>query len=257
MSIQVSRQDGVQWWTIQREAQRNALNREVLEKLTGLIEAVSQDLETRVVVITGAGEKAFVAGADITEFESLSAKEAKEFARIGQDVFLALEALSQPVLAMVNGYALGGGFELALSCDIIVAAKEAKFGLPECQLGIMPGFGGTIRLREKLGPTGAAEMALTGTMKTAKELYDKGLVNHVVPLESLRKEVETLALVLAERAPQSLASIKRSLIRGGDCEREEGMSLERQLFSELFLTTDAKEGVRAFLEKRRPHFNGS
>jgi enoyl-CoA hydratase len=207
-------------------------------------------------VITGKGEKAFVAGADIKGFDAMTPNDALDFARVGQAVFSRLEDLAKPVIAAVNGFALGGGLELALACDMIVASEKAKFGLPECTLGIMPGFGGTVRLPRIVGTAKALEMSLTGSMISAAEALQVGLAVKVVPVgEALKASLE-LAQVMVSRAPFALGFIKKSVHIGRGKSVAEALAIEAGLFGETFKTEDKNEGVRAFTEKRPAKFLG-
>jgi enoyl-CoA hydratase len=207
-------------------------------------------------IITGSGEKAFVAGADIKEFESLDPKAASEFAFRGQKLFARLGAIGIPVIAAVNGFALGGGLELALACDFIYASENAKFGLPECTLGLLPGYGGTVRLPRRIGPARARELMYTGSMVGADEALRIGLVNRVVPQAELLKVAQETAQTIASRAPIAIAKIKDCVQNGAQITEERASELEARHFGELFATADQKEGVRAFIEKRKAQFQG-
>ncbi len=244
--------------TINRPAQLNALNAAVIKDLAGLLEWLESPnaSSVRAVVITGAGEKAFVAGADITEFQTMNAAKACDFSHAGLDLFARFEKLRVPVIAAVNGFALGGGLELALSADFIYAAENAKFGLPECTLGIMPGYGGTVRLPRRVGPALAMELAMSGQLIAADEALRMGLVNRVVSKAELLKTALETAAVLASRAPLAVAAIKKSIQVGRSHSVSEASKLEASLFGELFGTQDQKEGVSAFLEKRKANFVG-
>ncbi len=242
--------------TITRPEAMNALNAQVftgLELLVGWIEAQT---DVRVLVITGAGEKAFVAGADIREFSELGAPEGSALSRRGQKLFSRLEALSIPVIAAVNGFALGGGLELALACDFIYASENAKFGLPECTLGLMPGYGGTVRLPRRIGAARALEMSVTGSMLTSLEAAQCGLVNRVVPPDQLLPTVLEVAKTIGLRAPIAVGQIKKSIHESQDLTIQESFEKESRFFGELFVTADKAEGVSAFLEKRKAAFKG-
>jgi enoyl-CoA hydratase len=244
--------------TINRPEALNALNQTVLRSLSELLNWVEKQSfnDVRSMIITGQGEKAFVAGADIKEFENLDAKAASQFSSRGQKLFSQIESLKIPVIAAVNGFALGGGLELALACDFIYASENAKFALPECTLGLMPGYGGTVRLLSKVGMAKAKELTFTGSMITAQEALSAGLVNKVVPPAELLKTVRETARVMATRAPMALARIKRSIHESARMTESEAFSLEAELFGELFSTEDRTEGVRAFIDKRKPSFKG-
>lgn len=244
--------------TVQRPEALNALNAKVVNSLSSLVEWLEsgEAASFRAVVLTGAGEKAFVAGADIREFENLSTEGAVELSLKGHRVGSRLESLKIPVIAAVNGFALGGGLELALSCDFIYASENAKFGLPESTLGLMPGYGGTVRLPRRIGAARARELAFTGGMISAQEALTLGLVNKVVPQADLLNTCMETAKVIANRAPIAVAQIKRSVCQGMNLNEEDACRLEAKLFAELFATEDKTEGVRAFIEKRKPAFKG-
>lgn len=242
--------------SIARPEALNALNDEVMSGLEKALEQIEGKPSLRLVILQGLGEKAFVAGADIKEIHALTKESAGTFARRGQSVFRRIERLPCPVLAQVQGFALGGGFELAMSADLIVASEKAKFGLPECSLGLIPGFGGTVRLAQRVGPSRAKEMALLGDFYTAKQGYEMGFVNRVVAPEELNKVCLEIAQTLSERAPLALKAIKASVDLGRHLSSEEAFELEARLFQELFLTEDQKEGTLAFIEKRKPQFKG-
>lgn len=242
--------------TISRPEALNALNADSLRSLAQLIEIVDADPTARVLVLTGKGEKAFVAGADIKGFEAMSPGDALKFAKDGQAVFSGLEKMSKPVIAAVNGFALGGGLELALACDMIVASEKAKFGLPECKLGLIPGFGGTVRLPRRVGTAKALELSMTGAMISADQALLLGLVVRVVPHgEALKSALETAALMV-QQAPLALKSIKKSVHEGRGHSVAAALEIEATLFGEIFKTQDKNEGVRAFIEGRQPKFEG-
>jgi enoyl-CoA hydratase len=243
--------------TISRPEAMNALNENVLAGLAGVVDCVERaGGSCRCLVITGAGEKAFVAGADIKRFEGLDALAARRLAESGQALLSRLEALRAPVVAAVNGFALGGGLELALACDFIYASKNAKLGLPECSLGLMPGYGGTVRLARRIGPARARELAFTGGMIGADQALAIGLVNRVTEQAELLPACQELAGQIASRAPLAVAKIKEAMRAGADLAAEPAMALEARFFGELFETQDQREGVRAFIEKRKPQFKG-
>ena len=240
--------------TINREKALNALNAATLEALLEAVQGLSRRGELRCVVLTGAGDKAFVAGADIAAMVNMGVEEGHAFAGLGDRAFAALEALNVPVIAAVNGFALGGGCELALACDFIVASNKAKFGQPEVKLGIIPGFGGTQRLPRRIGLGLARELIYTGRMLGAEEALQVGLVNRVVPREELMDTARELAAEIAKMGPLAVAGAKRVMQVGASVSLTEAIELEAQAFAELFASEDQKEGMGAFLEKRPADF---
>jgi enoyl-CoA hydratase len=242
--------------TINRPQVLNALNTQLLDELGRVFVELGNDATVRAIVVTGAGDKAFVAGADISELAGLSPADAQAHARAGQRVFDTIEHLGKPVIAAINGFALGGGCELAMACTLRIAASSAKLGQPEINLGIPPGFAGTQRLTRLVGKGAALEMLLTGRHITADDAYRIGLVNRVVPSEHLMAEARALATELAAKAPIAARFIIDAVNRGGDASFDEGAFLEASLFGLAFATADMREGTRAFLEKRKPAFKG-
>ncbi len=249
--------DGVGVLTFNRPKALNALNPGTFDEISHVIERVRSDEALRVLVLTGAGEKAFVAGADISEFPSMNSLQARAFAERGQEVFFKLEALPKPVIACVNGFALGGGCELAMSCDFIYASDKARFGQPEVNLGIIPGFGGTQRLARLVGRAAAKELCMTGEMLDAQQAKAMGLVTRVFPGDLLMEETMKIARLLASRAPNVLRSVKQVVDRGMDVDLKTGCALEAEAFGVCFASRDCREGVSAFLEKRKPQFSQS
>ncbi len=241
---------------INRPQSLNALNSQVLRDLEVWLDTVEKDSRLRGVILTGAGEKAFVAGADIKEVSDLSETGGVEFARRGQAVFSRIEGLGVPVIAAVNGFALGGGCELALSCDFIVASKKAKFGLPEVGLGLLPGFGGTVRATRVLGLPRAKEMIFTGRQYGAEEALQVGLVNHVFEPEQVIPECLKILEMTRNKGPLAIRHAKQSILAGYSLELEKAMDVERRAFGKVCGTSDMKEGTRAFLEKRPAQFKG-
>lgn len=241
--------------TINRPDKLNALTANLLQELTHTLERVEQS-ELRAVVLTGAGSKAFVAGADLEEIGSRSPMALLDFLRQGQKVFRRIEELSKPVIAAVNGFALGGGFELALACPLRVAAQEAFFAFPEAGLGLMPGFGGTQRLPKVIGKTHALEYLLTGARLKAEEAYRLGLVNHVVPAGEVLRKARELAGQIAAQPPASVRMILQAVRGGFESAGESGDWLEAGLMAVCRTTEDSWEGLTAFKEKRRPVFSG-
>ena len=236
---------------IRRERALNALNSAVLDDLNALIDTVLNDEEIRVLILTGSGEKAFVAGADIGEMAQLTKAEGEAFGKKGNDVFRRLETLPIPVIAAVNGYALGGGCELAMACDIRICSETAVFGQPETGLGITPGFGGTQRLSRLVGPGMAKQLIYSAKNIRADEALRIGLVNAVYPAEELTAQAEKLAETIARNAPIAVRVCKRAIDEGLERPMDEAIALEERLFGSCFETADQKEGMAAFLEKRK------
>jgi enoyl-CoA hydratase len=246
--------DGVGILTFNRPKALNALNPKTLEEVSDVIDRIRFDNGVRVLVLTGAGEKAFVAGADISEFPKMNSLQARSFAEKGQEVFLKIESLPKPVIACVNGFALGGGCEIAMSCDFIYAADTARFGQPEVNLGLIPGFGGTQRLARLVGRARAKELCMTGEMLDARQAEAMGLVSKVFSADQLMAETLKVARFLASRSPNVLRSVKQVVDRGMDVDLKTGCALEAESFGVCFASKDAREGVSAFLEKRKPSF---
>lgn len=248
--------NNVLYITINRPQKLNALNKEVLEELADIIAAAQTNKEIRAILITGAGEKAFVAGADISEFQHYNLDEGRRLAKDGQEkVFNAIENSRKPVIAAINGFALGGGLELAMACHIRIASENAKLGLPEVTLGLIPGYGGTQRLAQLVGKGRAFEMIFTADMITAEKALQIGLVNHVVPIENLPAKAEELLEKIKQRAPLALAGAVKA-VNAGFNPKLEGYQTEIDEFGNCFATKDFKEGVGAFLEKRKAEFKG-
>ena len=240
--------------TISRPRVLNALNEETLRELEAFLGQLRERKEVRALVLTGAGEKAFVAGADISFMATLDPRGARSFAELGHRVCDAMAALPFPVIAAVNGFALGGGTELALACDLVYASRNARFGQPEVKLGIIPGFGGTQRLARRVGIARAKEIIFGGEVLTADEAFRIGLVNAVCEPEALLPKARALAESIAKRGPLAVAEAKRAIDRGYDLPLDVGNELEREMFACLFATADAKEGMNAFVEKREARF---
>ena len=246
--------DGVRVLTIDRPDKLNALNRQTLEALDAAFAAAGEDPAVRAVVLTGSGGKAFVAGADIAEMNTLTAIEAREFSLLGQGLMRRIERMPKPVVAMVNGYALGGGLELAMACHLRIAADSARLGQPEVNLGLLPGFGGTQRLLRLAGRAATLELCLLGTPIDAARALQLGLVNRVVPAADLESETMKLAAQLASAAPLALRGVLDAVVLGGECGIEEGLQFETAQFALLFASEDMREGTDAFLAKRKPQF---
>ncbi len=250
-NIVVEKKGSIDIVTLNRPQALNALNSEVLSDLDSYVSSVSK--ETRIVILTGAGEKAFVAGADIKEISTLNKSTAKEFALKGQSVFRKFEKLPQVVIGAINGFALGGGLELALSCDFLFCSSNARFGLPEVSLGLIPGFGGTQRLSRYIGLPKAREMVFSGKHYSAQEAVSVGLVNQVFETGLLEETLKFSESILS-KSPLGISHAKRALNRGFDVGLDEGLSIEAQEFADLFGSKDQLEGVAAFIEKRTPQF---
>lgn len=249
-------QDGVALVTINRPQVLNALSPQVLDDVFDVVEEVRKNSAIRVLVLTGAGEKAFVAGADISEFPKMNPLQARAFAEKGQELFFALEQLPIPVIACVNGFALGGGCELAMSCDFIYASEKAKFGQPEINLGIIPGFGGSQRLARLVGRAKAKELCMTGEMIDAQQAKELGMAAKVFAAEHILEETMKVARKLAGCSQVALRAIKQVVDRGVDVDLKTGCALEMEAFAVCFASEDAREGALAFLEKRKPGFKG-
>lgn len=237
--------------TINRPQALNALNSDVITELDQYASKLSP--EVRVIILTGAGDKAFVAGADIKELSLLNKETARAFGTRGQSAFRKFEKLSQVVIGAINGFALGGGLELALSCDFLICSNNAKFGLPEVSLGLIPGFGGTQRLSRYVGLPKAREMIFSGKHYNAQEALQMGLVNQVAE-QNLMEECFKIADMILTKSPLGVAHSKRAINNGYNGELDKGLEIEAQEFSELFGSKDQIEGVAAFMEKRKPQF---
>jgi len=242
--------------TINREAKLNALNTETILELTCLFEGLANQNDVKCIILTGAGNKAFVAGADISEMANMSVLDAKEFANRGHRLMNTIENMPVPVIAAVNGYALGGGTEIALACDFIYASDKAKFGLPEVGLGVFPGFGGTQRLTKRVGPAKAKELILSGEMIDACKAYEFGIVNKVVEADKLMEETIAVAKKIASKAPFAIRLAKELIDVATNIDLKRGLKMEADCFSLCFATEDQKEGMKAFLEKRKAEFKG-
>jgi enoyl-CoA hydratase len=247
---------GVRRITINRPDKLNALNGETIAELHIAFDQARHDDDVRVVVLAGSGEKAFVAGADITEFATATPQQAQQFSRTGQQLMLKIERLGKPVIARIQGFALGGGMELAMCCHLRIASEKAKFGQPEINLGVIPGFGGTQRLLRLAGRGAALELCLLGTQIDAARALALGAITRVVAAEKLDEEVDALATQLANSAPHALAGILNAVVLGGDASIDVGLDYETQAFALCCATADMREGTAAFLERRKPTFSG-
>ncbi len=243
--------------TLNRPDKLNALNIRLLEDLRDAIGRIGSDNSVRGVIITGTGEKAFAAGADIAELNQLNAETGRAYSERGQSVFSMIEQLKVPVIAAVNGFALGGGCELAMACHIRLASEKARFGQPEVNLGIIPGFGGTQRLTRLVGPARSVEYNLTGDMIDAATAERIGLANHVYPPGELLEQAEAMMLKMIAKGPIALQKTLQAVVASVDLPIGEGLALEAQLFGECCGTADFKEGTSAFLEKRPADFTGA
>ena len=254
--VLVANADGIRRITVNRPDKLNALNAATLDALQAAFDAAATDDAVRVVVLTGAGPKAFVAGADIAEMADLRPTEGRDFSLRGQRLMRSIETLPKPVVAMVNGFALGGGLELAMGCHLRIAADTAKVGQPEIGLGLIPGFGGSQRLLRLAGRAATLELCLLGAPVTAERALQLGIVNRVVPAAELEAETLKVATQLAASAPLALRATLDVVNIGGECGSEEGLQYETAQFGLMFATDDMREGTRAFMERRKPTFTG-
>jgi enoyl-CoA hydratase len=251
--ILVEREDPIAIITLNRPQQLNALNWQMVGEIADALEAFDADDAIRCSILTGAGDRAFAAGADIKEMAGQTPVTMMTGGFQGWD---RIRRIHKPIVAAVNGFAFGGGCELAMHCDIIIASENARFGQPEINLGIMPGAGGSQRLARSLGKFVAMEMILTGRQYTAAEMQSLGLVNHVVPASSLMEEARTMAMTIAAKAPIAVRLAKEAVLAAFETPQEQGLLFEKRLFASLFATEDQREGMAAFIEKRQPNFQG-
>ena len=254
MVIEISKNNHIGTLTINRPDSLNAMNREVLIEFINELKKIQSDKEIRVIIITGSGEKAFIAGADIKLMQKMNREEALEFANLGQELANLIEKSAKPVIAAVNGYALGGGCEIALSCHLRIASDNAIFAQPEVKIGLLPGWGGTQRLPRIIGRGLANEIILTGRNVTAKETLDIGLVNRVVPQEELMNTCFDIANAILKNSPNAIAESIKLIRLAAGTKLKKGLSKEAKSFSELFETEETAEGLTAFVEKRPPKF---
>jgi enoyl-CoA hydratase len=255
-TVLVDRDDSIVTITLNRPDKLNALSVELVTELARAVNELAGDGSVRCAIVTGAGDKAFAAGADIAAMSTMTVAQAKTFADLGHRVGAAMEALPFPVIAAVNGFALGGGCEIALCCDFIYASDRAKLGQPEVNLGVIPGFGGTQRLSRRVGIGRARELCMTGDTLTAEEAFRIGLVNAVVPHAELLPKVREVAKKIASKGPLAIAAAKRVLARGADVPLPVANELEATAFAALFGSGDQREGMKAFVEKRPAKFTG-
>lgn len=253
-NIRLNVQNGIGFISINRPQQLNALNISTIKELSENLKKIETDKTIKVAILSGEGNKAFVAGADIIEFANFSKKEGEDLARNGQEsLFNLIENFSKPVIAAVNGFALGGGLELAMSCHIRIASQNAKMGLPEVSLGVIPGYGGTQRLAQLVGKGRAFEMITTGQMISAKTALDYGLINHLVPQQDLIDKCIGIADQIMKNSPNAIASAIKSINAGFENDTD-GFKVEINSFGDCFENDEFKEGTKAFLEKRKPNF---
>ncbi|HHY25572.1 MAG TPA: crotonase [Desulfitobacterium dehalogenans] len=255
-NILVDYQKQIATVTINRPKALNALNTVTLQELSQAVHDLANNSSIRVVILTGSGEKAFVAGADIAEMNTKSPMEARSFSQLGQRLMNQIESLPQPVIAAINGFALGGGLELAMACDIRLAGENARFGQPEVNLGIPAGFGGTQRLPRLVGSGRASEILLTADLFDAQEAFRMGLVNRVYPKEDLQEEAMAMAKKIASKAPIAVQLTKSAIYKGANMDLISGQDYEAEVFALAFHTEDRKHGFRAFLEKTQTEFLG-
>jgi enoyl-CoA hydratase len=255
-NLQYEVRDGIATITVHRPDKLNALNRATILELGEAVRATREAGEVRGVLLTGSGAKSFVAGADIAELSRMGPVDGIEVSRLGQRVFREIELSRKPVVAAVNGFALGGGCELALACHLRIASENAKFGLPEVKLGIIPGYGGTLRLPRIVGKGRALELMLTGEMIGAEEAHRIGLVNRVVPQDALQEQARALLQTILRNGPVALGLAIECTTRGMEMSVDDGLALESNLFGLLAATEDMREGMQAFLEKRAAEFRG-
>lgn len=248
--------EGIATLTLNRPEALNAFNKEVVEEVLQALEDIKADENIRVAILTGTGEKAFSAGADIKAMKGMNALKARELSLMGEKLCNALENLEKPVIAAINGYALGGGLEVAMACDIRIASETARMGQTEINIGLIPGWGGTPRLPRLIGKTKAKELIFTGRIIDAKTAEQLGIVNMVVPTDKLKEAVREFALEIASKAPVAIKVAKSLIDKGSEISLDAAIALEREGFGVVASTEDLQEGVSAFIEKRKPTFKG-
>jgi enoyl-CoA hydratase len=254
-TLLTSLENGIYIITVNRPDKMNALNKDVMTDLDRAVNEIETNKDIKAAIITGAGTKAFVAGADIGEFIGLNKEEGQALAKKGQDIFLRIENCPKPIIAAVNGFALGGGCELAMACHFRIGSESAKFGQPEVNLGLIPGYGGTQRLVQLIGKGRALELLMTGNMIDASIALEYGLVNHVVPQDDLLPKAKMILEQIIAKAPLAIAKCISAV--NAVFSNDNGYEIELKSFGECFITNDMKEGAAAFLEKRKPHFKGN
>jgi enoyl-CoA hydratase len=254
-TLLTSLENGIYIITVNRPDKMNALNKDVMTDLDRAVNEIETNKDIKAAIITGAGTKAFVAGADIGEFIGLNKEEGQALAKKGQDIFLRIENCPKPIIAAVNGFALGGGCELAMACHFRIGSESAKFGQPEVSLGLIPGYGGTQRLVHLIGKGRALELLMTGNMIDASIALEYGLVNHVVPQDDLLPKAKMILEQIIAKAPLAIAKCISAV--NAVFSNDNGYEIELKSFGECFITNDMKEGAAAFLEKRKPHFKGN
>ena len=254
--LEQDHEGGIRVITLNRPKALNALNAPLMRQLHASLLSADACEEIRVLILQGAGDKAFVAGADITELETMSPLDAVEYSRRGHVVMETLDQLSKPVIAAVDGFALGGGLELAMACDFIYASDTSSFGLVEANLGLIPGYGGVDRLTRKIGEAAAREALLTAKHYSADEAFRLGLVNRVLPATELWQAVMDVANAIAKKSPASIQILRSLFESQRGCDHQSAIRVEQRAFGLMFSDPDAKEGIRAFMEKRKPEFKG-